>query len=294
MSEKHLNYDYFTDDENLHIDFLSAPRERHMHSNEFWEITYVYEGYGSIHTKENSEIVKAGGIVLIKPNTEYAIASPPDKADIPARLCRIIFTQNYFEKLKSEYGDIFKFQDYKLYNMIINTDCAIVRLSDDDAQNIYKIMWLAAHEYNHYKTGSEKIINNSMLNLLICATRLYEYQINDIPPTISTNKSLEELKKYIRANFAYNLTLDFLASQVHLSREHLSRSFKQYTGQTISEYLLDVRMTRAKQMLRNPKNAITDIGAYCGYNTIGNFQRAFKKYTGMSPSEYRKQCKDTN
>lgn len=172
--------------------------------------------------------------------------------------------------------------------MITSTNFAAIRLLDDDAQNMYKIMWLAVHEYNHYKTGSEKIIDNSMLNLLICATRLYEYQLNNIPPTISTNKSLEELKKYILSNFAYNFTLDFLASQVHLSREHLSRSFKKYTGQTISEYLLDVRMTRAKQMLRNPKNSITDIGTYCGYNTVGNFQRAFKKHTGMSPREYRK------
>lgn len=50
-----------------------------MYSNEFWEIVYVYEGYGSIHTKENSEIIKAGSLVITKPHTEYAITSPSKK-----------------------------------------------------------------------------------------------------------------------------------------------------------------------------------------------------------------------
>ena len=248
----------------------------------------MYEGHGILYTgRENTEL-NSRDILFIKPGTPYSVNSAASKKDAPARLCRFIFTPRYLESMKDEYRGIFDGEEYELCGLLFNSQSACIKISDDDAQNIRALMWLAAHEYNHFKTGSARIIDSSMLNLLICLTRLYEYQKNRIPPTLSTDKSLEEMKKYIRANFSGELTLDFLASQVHLSREHLSRAFKSYTGQTLSEFILEVRMERAQQMLRNPRQSVTDISAYCGYKTIGNFQRAFKKYTGMTPSEYRK------
>ena len=291
MAVKILNSDYFKNGESIRVRFLSAPKSKTMRSNEFWEIIYIYEGRGYVHKKVESELVKANDVIIIKPGTEYALTSPDGHDDIPARMCSVAFTRDCFDTIKHEYCGIFKSQNMALYNILLSKEHDCVFFSDDDAQNVHNIMWLIAHEYNHYKTGSGRIIENSMLNLIICATRLYEYRLKSIPPTIRTNETLEEVKKYIRSNFAYNITLDFLASQTHLSKEHLSRSFKKYTGKTIFEFLLDVRISRAKQMLRNPNHSIGEISEYCGYNTIGNFQRAFKKSMGISPSEYRKRIK---
>ena len=288
MIEKLTISDNFEGDETLRITFTTAQRKKNMHTNEFFEILYVYEGHGILYTGRESTEINTRDFILIKPDTTYSVNSPSGKNDVLMRICRFIFTPDYLNSMCEEYSGIFTGNDYELCDILFNRRSACIRMSDDDALNIHSIMWLTAHEYNHFKIGSDIIINSSMLNLLICMTRLYEYQKNRIPPTLSTDKSLEEMKKYIRSNFAYDLTLEFLASQVHLSREYLSRAFKQYTGQTISDFILDVRMKRAQQMLRNPRQSITDISAYCGYKTIGNFQRAFKKYTGISPSEYRK------
>lgn len=288
MNIKFSNDDFFDENENFRAFFTSAHREKTMHSHEFYEISYLYEGHGESHTEKGSKPFRAGEFIFIKPGTNHAVTSPQKKDDVLARLGHCIFTQKYFEGLIEDYSAIFKSENYALYNMLFDKSHFCLHLSDDDAKNIYRQMWIAAHEYNHFKIGSEAIIKNSMLNLLISITRLYECHINNVPPTVSTNKDLDELVKYMRSNFGYNLTLEFLAAQVHLSREHLSRIFKQYTGQTISDFLLDIRITRAKQMLKNPKHSITDISSYCGYQTVGNFQRAFKKATGMSPREYRK------
>lgn len=73
-----------------------------------------------------------------------------------------------------------------------------------------------------------------------------------------------------------------------MSREYLSRKFKSYTGTDISDFIAEIRIERAKQLLRSSTHSITDISSYCGYTSLGNFQMFFKKLTGFTPSEYRK------
>lgn len=117
---------------------------------------------------------------------------------------------------------------------------------------------------------------------------MYEYKNSSLSGVVSKSHEIDELAKYIRANFSYNLSLDFLAQHMHLSREYLSRYFKKHMGKTISEYLLEVRIEKAKQMLRTSSYSISDICEHCGYTSVGNFQKAFKKVTSVSPSAYRK------
>ena len=172
--------------------------------------------------------------------------------------------------------------------MLLGSKPFCLHLTDDNAKNVKNLMWLIAHEYNHFTVGSELIIENTILDLLIIITRLYEYRLKKASPTVSRNNEIDRLMKYMRSNFGYKLTLDFLAEQIHLSREYLSRYFKQYTGKTISEFLMEIRISKAKEMLRTSSHSVEDIGAYCGYPSVSNFQKAFKKATGLSPSGYRK------
>ena len=130
-----------------------------------------------------------------------------------------------------------------------------------------------------------------MINLLIYIARLHKAQTVKQQTSDNKNAALDEIIKYIRSNFGGNLTLDLLAEQAHISREYLSRKFKNYTGTNLSDFITEVRIERAKQLLRSSTHSITDISAYCGYTSLGNFQRFFKKLTGCSPSEYRKKMK---
>lgn len=279
---------YDPEHSDMYIKFMDMPRGEKPSPIDTWEIIYIYEGHGNISRSGSIEEISADSFVIAKPGAVYSVASSGDRYDAPARACKIVFNDECFNDIKDEIISIFSSGSMALCDILLERMPACVIIPDDDAHNIHNILWLIAHEYNHFKIGSRTVIRNSLINFFICAARLYEYSLNSIPPTIRTNPSLEELKKYMQKNFSYSLTLDFLASQVHLSREHLSRVFKKYTGQTITEYLREIRISRAKQLLHDPKISITDISAYCGYNTIDNFQRAFKKLTGMSPREYRK------
>lgn len=126
-----------------------------------------------------------------------------------------------------------------------------------------------------------------MVNLFISISRLYEKQINKDHQSASKDDVIDEVIHYITTNFNFKITLEDLAMRVHLSREYISRYFKQKTGKNISQFLLEIRMDNAKRKLTTTYYPVSDIAEYCGYRSMCNFQKAFKKETGLSPSEYR-------
>ena len=269
--------------------FCSAHTKKNMHSHDFWEIAYVYEGAALIHTEAGSKKLNPGNFVLIKPNTLHSFTLFQENTKASMWLCDCIFTQKYFENITSEYFAVKELSCYSLYNMLSGNDTLVIKLSDDNAQNIKHLLWMIAHEYNHYTAGSDIIMKHALIDLFVYITRMYEYETTNLSGVVSKSHEIDELAKFIRSNFSYNLSLDFLAQHMNLSREYLSRYFKKHMGKTISEYLLEVRIEKAMQMLRTTTHSIGDICEYCGYSSISNFQKAFKKVTGVSPSQYRKQ-----
>lgn len=92
---------------------------------------------------------------------------------------------------------------------------------------------------------------------------------------------------YIESNYANNISLNIVASHVHLSPAYLSRIFNKKTGSGLSEYLAQVRLKNAKQQLRMSIATIDQIAAATGFNSSSYFSAIFKKNEGITPSEYR-------
>lgn len=97
------------------------------------------------------------------------------------------------------------------------------------------------------------------------------------------------IQKHINDNIHIQdeLTLIHLADLVHFNPSYLSRLFKQVVGMNISDYISDIRVKKAKQMLENPNIKINAVAEALGYGTATNFTRFFKKITNMTPQEYR-------
>lgn len=279
----------FIDNNNMYIFFCMAiPGNGVLHAHEFWELTYVYEGQGMNCTDSGTYPVDNGEIIFIKPGASHAFTLPDGGKCGDVKMLNFLFTEEYFSQLKNT---VFCETDgYALAEMMQADEPFCIHLANDTAKNVKKLMWLLEYEFNHFTDGSRAVIDNLTVSLLITITRLYEYTKKS--PPVSKNAEIERLIKYINSNFGQKLTLSFLADYIHLSREYLSRYFKQYTGKNLSEYLLEVRMSHAKELLEIREYSISDICAYCGYPTLSNFQRAFKNYTGLSPSQYRKHSKE--
>lgn len=92
---------------------------------------------------------------------------------------------------------------------------------------------------------------------------------------------------YLNAHYAEDVSLAQLAADLHVSSAHLSRLFKTVVGQTPSNYLTDIRMRRAAQLLPNDTLTIKEVAGRVGYSDPLYFSKLFKKYFGRSPSAQR-------
>ncbi len=104
------------------------------------------------------------------------------------------------------------------------------------------------------------------------------------------------VKKYIEENFQHEIALADIAASVYLTPSYVSGLFKSQTGITISDYIAQLRISHAKELLKDPRVRLYDVGNMIGIESSSYFTRLFKKQTGMTPTEYRKSCagSDTN
>ncbi|MEN6326282.1 MAG: AraC family transcriptional regulator [Syntrophomonas sp.] len=100
---------------------------------------------------------------------------------------------------------------------------------------------------------------------------------------ISIKKSIE----YMMENYDKNITLDELAYESNYSQYHFLRLFKTGTGMTPFEYLLQIRIEKAKSLLRCTRLSINQISDFCGFSSSSHFAQVFKRKVKVSPSRYR-------
>ena len=96
-------------------------------------------------------------------------------------------------------------------------------------------------------------------------------------------------REYIVKHFARDLTLGEIAWHVGKGEEHLARQFKRRTGQSVFDYVREVRIAHAKTLLSAPALTLTEIAGRCGFHSLSFFSRTFRACTGMPPSRYRGQ-----
>ena len=99
--------------------------------------------------------------------------------------------------------------------------------------------------------------------------------------------TIQQIEEYIRKNYQKDLNLRDISAMFYLSREHISRRFRQEFNETITDYVMKIRMEKAKELLENPHLKIYEIANKVGYQNEGYFSRLFKKIMGFTPNEYR-------
>lgn len=113
------------------------------------------------------------------------------------------------------------------------------------------------------------------------------FDIQDSEQEKRAQDVIGRVQNYISNNVHEALSLVMLADMVHFNPSYLSRLFKQVTGINLLDYIADMRVKKAKQLLENADNKIHEIAEAVGYGSASNFARFFKKLTGLTPQEYR-------
>lgn len=106
---------------------------------------------------------------------------------------------------------------------------------------------------------------------------------------IEKDKFTENIENYIIQNYMnYNLNISNIAEHLDMNATYLSRKFKEQTGENLLDYINRIRISKAKDLLKNPKLSINRIAELVGYVNGNTFIRSFKRYEGITPGNYRK------
>jgi len=100
---------------------------------------------------------------------------------------------------------------------------------------------------------------------------------------------LRRITELVHAEIEDELSLDKMAEAAGLSTAHFSTMFRKSTGESPHEFVLRLRVERAKGMLRTADARVLDIAVACGFKTQQHFARVFRRLCGTSPTEYRQE-----
>mgnify|MGYP000070732755 CR=1 FL=1 len=134
------------------------------------------------------------------------------------------------------------------------------------------------------------VVWNSLEETIVQIGLMYNQAIEILKKARDVRNKLDigEVLAYINRHYTESITLDSLAIYYHISKEHLSRAFKTFSGDTITDYINRKRMEKAKELIVEHKLTIKHVAELMGYSDIAYFYRVFKKHYGLAPGELRK------
>lgn len=138
--------------------------------------------------------------------------------------------------------------------------------------------------------GCSLMLDSLSVQAAILLLRESKHSLSSFPCQPGQNKDHKCIAKaieYITDNYLDKFSLLDLASETHYSPYHFLRLFKQHTGKTPFEFLLDVKIEKAKTLLKHSNRPISEICYQCGFSSNSYFCQVFKKKTGVSPSQYK-------
>ncbi|HEY8363233.1 MAG TPA: helix-turn-helix transcriptional regulator, partial [Tissierellaceae bacterium] len=98
----------------------------------------------------------------------------------------------------------------------------------------------------------------------------------------------DKVMQYIKDNYMNSmLSVGSIADHFSISPSYLSRYMKDYLGRSLTDYIHEVRLERAKFLLEKTDKPVAYIAEEVGYNSLHNFSRVFKRYEGITPTDYR-------
>ncbi len=246
----------------------------HYHS--YCELFYLRSGTCTYNVNGTSYQLEAGDLFIVSPgdshSTVYRGNTPCERVVI---YCMLSSLPSFFEGMLPEMASrlhqsrkiVFQKQFYS------RVDSLMQRLEEENAAT------------DHY---SGLYMINLFMELCITIQRHGVMSYEAMPEQRNYSKDISSAVQYITRNFALPISLESTAAAINLSPTYLSRKFKKEVGITFKEYLNNVRMRQAAQMLVITDNSITAIATACGFNSSNYFKDSFKRTNGMSPREYRK------
>lgn len=241
------------------------------HAHDFFEIYCLLEGNVTLNIEGSRYPISKETIVLLPPGISHGAEVLSDEYE------RIVLWINpwYLNRISSRKTNLSScFAMAKQNGYLLEVEPFMRN------QLISYLLSLIC-ETHEKEFGTDIMIDAMLQQLLIVIHRQQSLYIQ------KEKETLKEIIKYINKHYTETITLDYLCQRFFISKFYLSRSFRVLTGKSVYQYILEKRMSMAKQLLIYGEKP-TSIYINCGFSQYSNFYRAFKKYYKISPNDFLK------
>ena len=256
----------------------------YMHQHDFIEIAYVVSGNGFHIQGETERAVEKGSICIIDYNVPHAFRPADDSTAGRFVICNCVFKPEFID---SSLTDCRSFAGL-LAHCDLKEPSPGLQLEDRSNGFIYEIFEKLYFEYTNKLSGYLEIMRCSIIELFIRLERLYlatdSFYMTETKPA----ETMCAVTNYIKANYKTKISLAGLASMVYLSPAYLCKLFKSFMGINLVDYIQQIRISHACELLKTTALSVSEISDSVGYSDIKYFYKLFRKLKGTTPGEYRK------
>lgn len=252
-----------------------------VHQN--FELVFVVEAQSAYFEISGQKVfVATNDVLLIKPGT-------PHKLDVSGHdTCRFLVMKFMFSKKAVAGVSMVSIEDF--LSFVQSGDLGgYIRLKSAHRSEIVSAMQKIISENKKGDEHSEFLRSVLTLEIFVWLSRSLKEEWE--AAVSKKGEKLAELmhtaRAYIEQNFSQDISLDDIANYIYLSTSHFARAFKKAFGTSPIQYLLSLRVEKAKELLENSDLRIGEISLEVGFSSQQRFNDIFKKQAGASPSEYR-------
>lgn len=228
-------------------------------------LVYVSNGSGSLQVRNQQYALNTGNIAVINCLDSYKLNADSQGWQI--------FWIHINGKMMKE-----------IYKMIldIGKDNPIFQLNSlVEITKIWEEIYAATNSDTKIK---ELLINEQLFHLI---NQVLKVQSEFLQTTTSHKEKIQQVRNYLEENFSSQISLDQLAEIFYINKYYLTRIYKETYQQTINQTLTQLRITKAKELLRYSELSMFEIAVSCGFQDASYFSKVFKKIEGESPQKYR-------
>ena len=154
-----------------------------------------------------------------------------------------------------------------------------------DLLSLEKYFSLIVTEFNvkseFYKPLTSSLLKTLLIRIVYCKNNLKSEKEN-------SSKVVRNIIEYITSNYDKDITNTKISEIFSFNASYINRIFKQYTGKSIRQFLINYRINAAAEMLANSNMSVEEICLSTGFKDISHFSKTFKKHVGKNPCSYRR------
>lgn len=234
-----------------------------LHKHRYYELNLIFSGNIRILLPHSTVETERSHVVLTAPDTPHFISCLPDQLYSRLYLC---FSESFVEGCLAQWDAL---------RAVFGQNGSIVALSQSETELCRKLIEQIERE-------TEPLRQRLLIFYLLSCIADFSGSGTELRPT---PPYIIEALSYIHRHYGEKILASALARQLHIGRTTLMTGFKRYTGSSLNEYLVSLRVKNAARLLRDGKN-VQEAAEACGFADSGSLIRSFRKAYGVTPGKY--------